>query len=83
MRIGSEIFMDVIKRSNRDNHFFQRGPTFPYVRKSNCGNDGRAIMLASAGLSWTVEDTVVVMSPLSFGHRHLTNPLRIHCQNSL
>ena len=46
--------------------FFQRGPTFPSVRKSNCGKDGRAMMLASARLSWTVQDTVVVM-PLSIG----------------
>ena len=66
MRTGSEIYMAVIKRSNRDNHVFQRGPTFPSVGKSNCGKDGRAMMLASARLSWTVQDTVVVM-PLSIG----------------
>ena len=64
MRTGSEIFMAVIKRSNRGKKNFQRGPTFPSVRKSNCGKDGIAIMLASEGLSWTVEDTVVVISPL-------------------
>ena len=66
MRTVSEIFMAVIKRSNWDKHVFQRGPTFPSVGKSNCGKDGRVIMLASTRLSWTVEDTDVVM-PLSIG----------------
>ena len=32
-----------------------------HLRKSNCRKDGRAIIVTSAGLSWTVEDTVAML----------------------